>query len=45
LFGILIGVGHSVLALSGEETLAQVNREIAAPKLVNLKRAGFIGGS
>ena len=42
LFGILIGVGHSVLALSGEETLAQVNREIAAPKLPNLKRTGFI---
>ena len=42
LFGILIGFGHSVLALSGEETLAQVNREIAAPKLLNLKRTGFI---
>ncbi len=41
-FGILIAFGHSILALSGEETLAQVNREIAAPKLVNLKRSGFI---
>lgn len=39
---ILIGLGHSVLAMSGEESLAQVNREIASPKLKNLKRAGFI---
>ncbi len=39
---ILIGLGHSLLAMSGEETLAQVNREIAAPKLKNLERAGFI---
>ncbi len=42
LIAILIGLGHSVLAMSGEETLAQVNREIAAPKLKNLERAGFI---
>lgn len=40
--GILIAFGHSVLAMSGEETLAQVNREIAHPKLKNLKRAAFI---
>ncbi len=39
---VLIGLGHSVLALSGEETLAQVNREIAAPKQKNLEKAGFI---
>jgi len=39
---ILIGLGHSVLAMSGEESLAQVNREIASPKLKNLKRAGLI---
>jgi|WetSurSiteA1Bulk_404760.scaffolds.fasta_scaffold02945_3 amino acid transporter len=39
---VLIGLGHSVLAMSGEESLAQVNREIAAPKLKNLQRAGFI---
>ena len=39
LFGILIAFGHSVLAMSGEESLAQVNREIAHPKLKNLKRA------
>jgi amino acid transporter len=40
--GILIALGHSVLAMSGEETLAQVYREIEHPKLKNLKRAGFI---
>src|SRR5262249_27248069 len=28
LVGILIGLGHSVLAMSGEETMAQVYREI-----------------
>jgi amino acid transporter len=36
---MFIGFGHSILALSGEETLAQVYREIAHPKFVNLKRA------
>src|SRR4029077_16198279 len=40
--GILIGLGHSVLAMSGEETMAQVYREIEAPKLKNLEKAGFI---
>jgi amino acid transporter len=39
---IMVGLGHSVLAMSGEETLAQVNREIASPKLKNLERAGFV---
>ena len=39
---ILIGLGHSLLAMSGEESLAQVNREIASPKLANLKKAGFV---
>jgi amino acid transporter len=42
LIGILIGLGHSVLAMSGEESLAQVYREIEHPKLPNLKKAGFI---
>ena len=42
LFGILMAFGHSVLAMSGEGTLAQVNREIAHPKLKNLKRAAII---
>jgi amino acid transporter len=39
---ILIGLGHSLLAMSGEESLAQVNREIASPKLKNLEKAGFV---
>ncbi len=39
---LLVGFGHSVLAMSGEETLAQVNREIESPKLKNLERTGFI---
>jgi amino acid transporter len=42
LIGILIGLGHSVLAMSGEETMAQVYREIEHPKLANLEKAGFI---
>src|SRR5947209_1095979 len=42
LIAILIGLGHSVLAMSGEETMAQVYREIEAPKLKNLKKAGFV---
>jgi amino acid transporter len=42
LLGILIGLGHSVLAMSGEETMAQVYREIEHPKLPNLEKAGFI---
>ena len=39
---ILIGLGHSLLAMSGEESLAQVYREIAAPKLRNLKHAALV---
>ncbi len=42
LIGIFIGLGHSVLAMSGEETLAQVYREIEHPKLKNLEKAGFV---
>ncbi len=42
LFGIMLAFGHSVLAMSGEESLAQVNRELASPKLKNLKRAAII---
>jgi amino acid transporter len=41
-FGILMAFGHSILAMSGEESLAQVNREIAHPKLKNLKRAAIV---
>jgi amino acid transporter len=40
--GILIAFGHSVLAMSGEETLAQVNRELESPKLRNLQRTGLV---
>jgi amino acid transporter len=40
--GIVIAFGHSILAMSGEESLAQVNREIAYPKVKNLVRAGFV---
>ncbi|MDO8526530.1 MAG: APC family permease [Deltaproteobacteria bacterium] len=39
---VVIGLGHSFLAMSGQETFAQVSREIAYPKLKNLKRAGLI---
>jgi amino acid transporter len=39
---IMIGLGHSLLAMSGFETLAQVYREIAHPKLKNLERAGYV---
>jgi amino acid transporter len=42
LIGILIGLGHSVLAMSGEETMAQVYREIEHPKLPNLKKAAVV---
>jgi len=35
---ILIAFGHSILSMSGFETLAQVYREIGYPKLRNLKR-------
>ena len=41
-FGILMAFGHSILAMSGEETLAQVYRELAHPKLKNLKRTALI---
>src|SRR5438270_975469 len=37
-----VGFGHSVLAMSGEETLAQVSREIEHPKLRNLKKTGVV---
>jgi amino acid transporter len=42
LIGILVGMGHSVLAMSGEETMAQVYREVEHPKLKNLEKAGFV---
>ncbi len=45
MFGIIaifIALGHSVLAMSGEESLAQVYREIESPKLQNLRKAGLV---
>ena len=42
LIGILMAFGHSFLAMSGEESLAQVNRELEYPKHKNLMRAGLI---
>ncbi len=36
-FGLLVAFGHSLLAMSGFETLAQVYREIVSPKMKNLK--------
>ena len=39
---MVVGLGHSLLAMSGFETLAQVYREIAYPKLKNLKITGLI---
>jgi amino acid transporter/nucleotide-binding universal stress UspA family protein len=40
--GLLIAFGHSILAMSGEETLAQVYREVESPKLPNFRKAAFV---
>jgi amino acid transporter/nucleotide-binding universal stress UspA family protein len=40
--GLVLAFGHSILAMSGEETLAQVYREVESPKLPNFKKAAFI---
>jgi amino acid transporter/nucleotide-binding universal stress UspA family protein len=40
--GIIIAFGHSILAMSGEETLAQVYREVESPKLPNFRKAAFV---
>jgi amino acid transporter/nucleotide-binding universal stress UspA family protein len=42
LFGILLSFSHSILAMSGEETLAQVYREVESPKLKNFQRAALV---
>jgi amino acid transporter len=42
LVAVLIALGHSVLAMSGAESLAQVYREIEHPKLPNLKKAALV---
>jgi amino acid transporter/nucleotide-binding universal stress UspA family protein len=42
MIGIMLSFGHSILAMSGEETLAQVYREVESPKLTNFKRAALV---
>src|SRR3977135_864030 len=39
---VIVALGHSVLAMSGAESLAQVYREIEYPKLPNLKKAALV---
>ncbi len=39
---VFVALGHSVLAMSGAESLAQVYREIEYPKLPNLKKAASV---
>ncbi len=39
---VVVAFGHAILSMSGYETLAQVNREIAHPKVRNLLRAGTV---
>jgi amino acid transporter len=41
---VIVALGHAILSMSGYETLAQVNREIAHPKVKNLLRAGRVIG-
>jgi len=40
--GLIIAFGHSILAMSGEETMAQVYREVESPKLQNFKKAAVV---
>lgn len=40
--GLMIAFGHSILAMSGEETMAQVYREVESPKLPNFKKAAIV---
>jgi amino acid transporter/nucleotide-binding universal stress UspA family protein len=42
LVGLVMAFGHSVLAMSGEETMAQVYREVESPKLPNFKKAALV---
>jgi amino acid transporter len=42
MIAIAIAFGHSLLSMSGFETLAQIYREVASPKLKNLKITGNI---
>jgi amino acid transporter/nucleotide-binding universal stress UspA family protein len=40
--GLMLAFGHSILAMSGEETMAQVYREVESPKLPNFQKAAFV---
>ena len=40
--GVFMAFGHSILALSGLESMAQVYREIEDPKIPNLKKTALI---
>jgi amino acid transporter len=40
--GLCIAFAHAILAMSGEETLAQVYRETEAPKLANFRKAALV---
>lgn len=42
LAGLMIAFGHSLLAMSGMETMAQVYREVESPKMKNFRRAAII---
>jgi amino acid transporter len=42
ILSVMIAFGHSLLALSGEETLGQVYREVEYPKLKNFEKTGVI---
>jgi amino acid transporter len=42
ILGLALAFGHSILAMSGEETMAQVYREVESPKLPNFKKAAFV---
>jgi amino acid transporter/nucleotide-binding universal stress UspA family protein len=42
MLGIVMAFGHSILAMSGEETMAQVYREVEAPKLQNFKKGALV---
>jgi len=42
LVGLMIAFGHSILAMSGEETMAQVYREVESPKLPNFKKGAIV---
>lgn len=42
MIGIFMAFGHSILALSGLESMAQVYREVEDPKVPNLKKTAII---